>query len=204
MLFKQCPPSNVLQQCPLQTSLARRRENRQRRSLPNIPHCLGGMIENTRRAGCSCHKSHVTVGFHPRACHPSQSHATCLTRVGIWASLRDANGAGPGMGAYTLPALAGERRRDSESARFTHGHWMGRDTLAAGQRRGPEKSWGGNAGLGTTREQQPAWRKEAHWYWEAVGKPARLLVRFFCQILYLICQSGCYFFTSHFMTWYKN
>ena len=99
----------------------------------------------------------------PRACHPSQSHA-CLA---IWASTPRG---GAGMGAYTLPALgsvAGTVWVWSR-ARFTHGQIRG---LHAGQRGDPEKSWVGNAGLGT-REQQAGGKKRT----DSGKRSTRLLV----------------------------
>ena len=175
MPSKQCSPSNVLQAMSSPDESCPTTRKPTKTLTPQYPS-QSGWYDGKHEEGwpfvspVTCHRGV------PRACHPSQSHACLaggcmgLARRQWWPRYGRLHTAGAWWGASQ-----GLRARASHTDTGGSGDTRG---AGAGQRRDPEKSWGGNAGLGTTREQQPGRRKETHWYWEALGKPARLMIRF--------------------------
>ena len=141
------PSSNVLFKRVLAP-----REDEPPTKIPNIPHCLPPACLST---GYGKHEGR------PR-CHMSVSPwgstglspvtESCVSRyMGLDASWWRRYG-------RLHTAGAGERRRDCVGLEPRALHTRTDTRLHAGQRGDPEKSWGGNAGLGT-REQQVGGKK---------------------------------------------
>ena len=115
----------------------------------------------------ACHSCHMSVS--PRGPRPSvtchrvmRAAAQCDGGLQWWRRYGRLHTGGERRWDCGAPLLCCRRARLTHGLRIRGGPW--RAGGVAGQRRDPEKSWGGNAGLGT--REQTGGKKQGR-YWEA-------------------------------------